>query len=195
MAQKCIFLLFELPAWKLSDSQLEAILFSKVSNLLKINMNYHVKSGASSLKIRSDQLWSLLWFGGYFLFKMSVFFLNLFDCPYGLPCKIWTLQLKKWVSYAQFSYWLPFCFWRPFCFKMPANSLICSSLSTWNGNRWYLDWLEGIQVQLVVGIRGDTNYLIREGAKTGWVGYIFWATLAAHESSPHIRLQMITPHF
>ena len=34
------------------------------------------------------------------------------DSPYELLCKIWTLYLKKWASYAEFSIWphsLPFC--------------------------------------------------------------------------------------
>jgi len=65
-------------------------------------MNFHAKSGICS----SKNHWVM---STYVLFN----FCNLFGIsngyyPYKLPCKIWSLRLKKWVSYAQFS--VP-CLW------------------------------------------------------------------------------------
>ena len=53
-------------------------------------MNYHAKSGASTLKIDKDML--NLIFGGHFVFRWPFCFLVAIfaEGQYELPCKIWS---------------------------------------------------------------------------------------------------------
>ena len=50
----------------------------------------------------------LMYFCTFVLFVLLYFVIWL-DCPYELPCKIWSLQLKKFLSYEYFCTYVLFC--------------------------------------------------------------------------------------
>ena len=51
---------------------------------------------------------ALLYFCTFVLFVLLYFVIWL-DCPYELPCKIWSLQLKQWLRYEYFCTYVLFC--------------------------------------------------------------------------------------
>ena len=103
----------ELVAWKMSE--LCSIYFWRPF-LRRVNMNFHAKSGASSLKI--DWVILSLIFGGHFVFWRSYFFLKgwLRAVKIYLHAKSRACSLKnEWVM-LNLIFGGHFVFWRPFCF-------------------------------------------------------------------------------
>ena len=76
---------------------LAAILFFKKNqNLVRLSIRTSMRN-LDSIAQEMSKLCSILWFGGHFVFQNFVKICS--DCPYELPCKIWSLLLKKWASY------------------------------------------------------------------------------------------------
>ena len=85
----------ELLAWKLGELYqfcvLVAIYFIVWNIFLqKVNMNYHAKSGASSLKIERVLINFVFWWPFCFLCPFSCFGKKNVECHYELSCKIWS---------------------------------------------------------------------------------------------------------
>ena len=60
-----------------------------------VHMNFHAKSGVCSSK-NNEYFCTYVLFLHFLYFCTFVIYL---DYPYELPCKIWCLYLKKWLTY------------------------------------------------------------------------------------------------
>ena len=93
------------------------------------------------------------------------------DCTYKLPCKIWSLYLKKWVSYAQFSIWRPLCFLAAIFFWKLFGLYIQTSMQNLNSTAQEMTELCSI---LPFG-----GHFVFQNFVKKWVSYAQFCDLAA----------------
>ena len=64
----------------------------KIQNLVRLSIQTSMRN-LDSIAQEMSKLCSILWFGGHIVFQNFVKICS--DCPYELPCKIWSLLLKN----------------------------------------------------------------------------------------------------